>query len=442
MLRNHRGPSTPVSTSGGPVSTARRRIVGSHKIMGPNKIVTAAVGILLLAATLVGCTPPDVSSLPGRDAPVSDGETASATPTAEPFAATISVDDKASDVPVDTLLTVSADSGTITQVKVSGAGTDSKGKKVSTTVPGRLGSDGTWKASERLDPDTKYTVTATGQPGDGAEATVTSTFSTAHLSLDEQIYTSIVNQEDSTYGVAMPVVVIFDLPVTDRKAVEKQLSVKTTPEQTGSWGWVSDTEVHWRPKEYFTPGTKVTVTANLNGVDVGGDQYGQNSAETTFVISDKSRITKVDLKKDVLTQYVNGKVVATVPVSGGKPGSETRSGTKVVMEKLAETRMASETVGIANNSADGYDLMVKYAMRITTSGEFLHAAPWNAAYFGNTNASHGCVGMGTADGKELFGIIQVGDPVVVTGTSRKLDDGNGYTDWNVSWDEWQSRSAL
>jgi len=100
--------------------------------------------------------------------------------------------------------------------------------------------------------------------------------------------------------------------------------------------------------------------------------------------------------------------------------------------------MTNEMIG-AN---EAYDLQVKYAMRITWSGEFLHAAPWNAANLGVANASHGCVGMSTSNAAWLFGKVKVGDPVVTTGSSRGLEKGNGYTDWDVSWSTYKAGSAL
>lgn len=403
--------------------------------------------VALTAALLVGvlgaCAPTGAGLLP-----VSAGRPAT---TPAPLQITTNLPEGATDVPVDTLVTVAASAGKLAQVTVTAAGATpsatpsagakQKGEEVSQSISGAMRSDGTWTATERLEPGTVYTVTASGTNASGQESTTTSTFTTAELTLKQQIHVSMVNQSGSTYGVAMPVVVQFDLPVSDRAAFEKQLSITTTPVQQGSWGWVSDREVQWRSATYLQPGTKVSVKADLNGVNAGDGRYGQNSASADFAIG-RSRVTKVDLAAKQLTQLVDGQQVLSIPVSGGRPDSQTRSGTKVVMEKLAQTRMASETVGIANDSSDGYDLQVKYAIRMTTSGEFLHAAPWNAANFGRKNASHGCVGMSTANAKALFNTVQVGDPIVVTGTNRALDAGNGWTAWNESWEKWQTRSAL
>ena len=144
-----------------------------------------------------------------------------------------------------------------------------------------------------------------------------------------------------------------------------------------------------------------------------------------------------------MTVSVNGADVKTIPITGGKAGFETRSGTKVIMEKFQQLRMDANTIGIEPGDPNYYDIPdVKFAMRETNSGEFLHAAPWSVGSQGKANVSHGCIGMSTANAQWLFGIAKVGDPVVVTGTNRGLEAGNGWTDWNVSYDKWKSGSAL
>jgi hypothetical protein len=42
----------------------------------------------------------------------------------------------------------------------------------------------------------------------------------------------------------------------------------------------------------------------------------------------------------------------------------------------------------------------------------------------------------------LFNNTHVGDVIKVVGSPRTLEPGNGYTDWNVSWDKWLEGSAL
>jgi lipoprotein-anchoring transpeptidase ErfK/SrfK len=132
-----------------------------------------------------------------------------------------------------------------------------------------------------------------------------------------------------------------------------------------------------------------------------------------------------------------------VPITTGKPGFVTRSGTKVIIEKFPHKRMNSETIGIDPNGPNGYNIgNVQWAMRVTYSGEFLHAAPWSEAYQGHSNVSHGCTGMSTANADWLYHMTRRGDVVVTTGTSRQMTLDNGYGDWNEPFSTYAQGSAL
>jgi lipoprotein-anchoring transpeptidase ErfK/SrfK len=154
-------------------------------------------------------------------------------------------------------------------------------------------------------------------------------------------------------------------------------------------------------------------------------------------------ISKVNAQTHQMKTFINGNLVKTTPITTGKPGHTTRSGVKVIIEKFRQKRMNSETVGIDPNSADGYDIDdVEYAMRVTFSGEFLHAAPWSVADQGHANVSHGCTGMSTADAKWIYDRSKRGDVVEYTGTDRQMTLTNGYGDWNASFASWKAGSAL
>ena len=362
----------------------------------------------------------------------------SSTPTPDPVVLTPSVEDGAKNVKVSTVVSVKAANGTVGKVKLSYAGKDSKGKAISGTVDGAMAKDKTaWTASERLEPSATYTMSVTGTNPEGTAVTTTSSFKTQALTLKQQTFAQLQPLKGSNVGVGMPVILTFDVPVKNRKEFEKHLSVTSSPKQEGSWSWFSDTEVHFRPKKYWKSGTTVTATADLNGLDAGNGIYGQNSTSTSFKVG-RSLITKINLDTKRAKVYIDGDLERTIPISAGKSGWTTRSGTKLIMEKLPVTRMTNQMIG----ADEAYDLQVKYAMRITWSGEFLHAAPWNSANLGRVNASHGCVGMSTSNAAWLFNRVQVGDPVVTTGSNRGLEKGNGYTDWDVSWSQYQKGSAL
>jgi len=56
--------------------------------------------------------------------------------------------------------------------------------------------------------------------------------------------------------------------------------------QAGSWHWLNGNEAHWRPKEYWQAGTKVSVDVDINGVDAGGGIYGQEDRRLEFHVGD------------------------------------------------------------------------------------------------------------------------------------------------------------
>ena len=339
-------------------------------------------------------------------------------------------------VPVDKLVKLTAAEGSLTDVIVRTA----NGR---TRIPGELSEDGSsWEASSRLEPGTTYRIKATAEDADGQTLQFARTFSTDDLSLDQQTYPSLLPADGDTVGVAMPVILRFDVPVTDKAGFERHLRVKTTPVQRGSWHWISDNEVHWRPKSYWQPGTKVDVDADINSVAAGNGVYGQEDRSTSFTIGD-AVVMRVDVAAHQMKVLRNGTLLRTIPISAGKPGFTTRSGTKVIVEKFRYKRMNAATTGISEDDPEYYDLEnVEYAQRVTYSGEFIHAAPWSVGSQGYANVSHGCVGMSTSNAGWLYGLTKIGDPVEVTGTDRHMDLTNGYGDWNVSYREYRLGSAL
>ncbi|MEO9324749.1 Ig-like domain-containing protein [Nocardioides sp. C4-1] len=339
----------------------------------------------------------------------------------------------ASDVPVSTLVKVSTASGELTDVSVTSADGE---------LPGAVSDDGlTWTASDRLEPGVAYTLKATADEN-GATTQLRRKFTAQALTLDEQTYPSVAPLQGETVGVGMPVVVSFDLPVTDKAAFERNMTVTSTPAQPGSWHWLNDNTVHWRPKSYWQPGTKVSVAVDVNGVDAGNGIYGQENRDVDFTIG-KAHIYQVNAQTHEMKVFENGKLLRTLPITTGKEGFTTRSGTKVIMEKFASKRMNSETVGIPQGSSESYDIdNVQWAMRLTSSGEFIHAAPWSVGSQGNANVSHGCTGMSTADADWLYRMSVRGDVVEYTGTDRPMTLDNGYGDWNVGFKEYSDGSAL
>jgi hypothetical protein len=142
------------------------------------------------------------------------------------------------------------------------------------------------------------------------------------------------NGDNTVYGVGMPIIVRFgtNVPQNARAAVQKRLFVKTDPPQEGVWHWISSnyhdpgSEVHFRPKVYWQPKTKISVRIATGGLPWGFDGiYGANDLTLDFSIAD-SFIMDVDNATKQMTVTQNGQVTQTIPVSLGKPSTPSSSG--------------------------------------------------------------------------------------------------------------------
>ncbi|MFL6061063.1 MAG: Ig-like domain-containing protein [Marmoricola sp.] len=311
-------------------------------------------------------------------------------------------------------------------------------------VAGTLSGDKTsWQSTGRLQPGVTYTVRGAANDAKGKEAVYSSRFHTQALALDHQTFPSFFPTEGATVGVGLPVIIHFDVPVTDHASFQKHITVTSKPAQAGGFHWISDTELHWRPAKYWKAGTQVTVNADVDSVPAGNGVYGQKSRTNHFTIG-RSQVLKVNTKTDQMKVVRDGKVIRTLPVTTGQqPEFTTRSGIKVIIEKDRRHDMNSETIGIDPNGPNGYNLKgVEFAMRLTYSGEFLHAAPWSVASQGHSNVSHGCTGMSTANAGWLYNSSMIGDPVEYTGTDKPMTLSNGIGDWNLPFKEYAQSAGL
>jgi lipoprotein-anchoring transpeptidase ErfK/SrfK len=337
----------------------------------------------------------------------------------------------ASDVELDTPVSVSVLNGKLTEVSVTTADGEKLAGKLNPTSSG-------WTSSDGLSEDAKYTVTATAVDSDGLATQASKSFTTLNVSRSDILETNI-EPDGATVGIAMPIVIKFSDDVENKAAVEKKLSVVTSKPVEGAWRWFSDEEVHWRPRAYWPPNTNVQVHVDLKGVPSGDGAWGVKNKTKYFKIGN-AVIHKVNLDTYHMKSYVNGKLVKTIPVTGGQPGWRTRVGTKVILERRTNLHFTDEAI----DADDDYDLTSAYGVRVTWSGEFLHSADWSTYNHGRRNGSHGCVGMSTKNSKWVWENSKVGDPVEVVGGggSQMPVWGNGLGDWNMNYFKWREGSAL
>jgi lipoprotein-anchoring transpeptidase ErfK/SrfK len=329
--------------------------------------------------------------------------------------------------------------GTVVVTAASGAATPAPSRDLGpeprsgpAELPG-TGDASHWRSSAPLEPGTTYTVKATVVDAAGQRAVRRSTFTT--LSPSKVLKVGIGPLDGQTVGIGMPLALYLSSPVQDRAAFQSRLSVTTTPAVAGAWHWFSDTELHYRPQAYWPAGTKVAFAADVAAVVVGDGVWGVTPPTMSFKIGE-AHLSTVDAATHSMTVTAAGAVVRTMPVSTGRDKYPTDSGVHVVSEKEAQVVMDSATVGIPRNSPDGYYETVDWDVRISNSGEFVHAAPWSLDDQGHANVSHGCVNLSVDDGHWFYDFSVPGDVVTVVGTPKPLAPTNGYGDWNVPWSEW------
>ena len=322
-------------------------------------------------------------------------------------------------------------------------------------IAGQLSADrDSWKSAEVLGYGKDYTLTTTARAVDGKTVRKSAEFSTLAPAtmtmpyLDTTAGNSIT--AGATYGVGFVVNVHFDEAIRNRAAAEKTLTVTTAPAVVGSWYWLDDQDVRWRPRTFYAPGTKVTVKATVFGKDLGGGLYGQADTQTHFTIGQK-HVSIADDKTHHVKVYFGDKLVRDMPTSMGKGGTVhiaghtisywTQRGTYTVIGHDNPKIMDSRTYGLPLDKG-GYREPIYWATRISTDGVFLHELKSTIWAQGHRDESHGCLNLNTANSKWFYKTSRIGDVVEVvhTGGTPLQVAQNG--DWSLSWADWVKGSAL
>jgi lipoprotein-anchoring transpeptidase ErfK/SrfK len=387
-------------------------------------ILAALLGVLLLAVT--ACTGSGQAEEKG------DGGSGGGSEGPPPVELAISPGDGATDVATSGELKVTAEGGTLTRVSV----TDGKGR----TVPGELSGDATsWEPSEHLANDARYEVEAVGENPAGQERTQTAGFRTVAA---ESTFTTSWNIDDGQkVGVGMILSMTFDTPIEHPAVVADAVEITTEPEVEVRGHWFGEQRLDFRPEEYWEPGTEVTVSFRLRGVEGADGVYGTLHEDVSFTVG-RSQVSTVDAEALTMEVVRDGEPVRTVPVTTGAPGYETWNGKMVITEKYVEKRMNGDTVGYPGE----YDIPdVPHAMRLSDSGTFIHGNYWAYGAFGNENVSHGCVGLedvqgaydSSTPGAWFYEHSLIGDVVeVVNSNDAIIAPDNGLSGWNMNWSEW------
>ncbi|MFD5507940.1 Ig-like domain-containing protein [Streptomyces sp. NPDC059761] len=394
--------------------------------------VAAWAGLLggLAGCTASGGSPVEIQ-LPGK--PRSPDEAIRITP-----------DDNAKGVPAEGPLTVRVPEGRLERVVVTKV-EDAQEER----VPGSIAPDGlSWSPDAeggRLALAAKYTVDAVALDGHNRRQARHTTFTTY---VPEERFIGYFKPENrSTVGTGMIVSFNFNRSIANRGDVERAITITSKPPVQVVGHWFGKERLDFRPRQYWKPGTEVTITMKLRDVQGAPGSYGIQDKSVTFTVG-RSQVSLVDAEAHTMEVRREGKLVQTLPISAGAPKNTTYNGKMVVLEMFDVTRMNGQTVGFGGE----YDIPdVPHAIRLTTSGTFLHGNYWASPdTFGSTNTSHGCVGLrddkgGGSDTPAgwFFDRTLVGDVVeVVNSQDKTVAPNNGLGGWNMSWAHWVAGSAI
>ncbi|OBH78772.1 hypothetical protein A5681_06160 [Mycobacterium scrofulaceum] len=410
------------------------RILRDRRLLLAVLAVVALVGAVVIAASIGcfsgGCGHRSASSKSG------------------PAQVTITPGPDAHDVDPVAPVTVKADTGTLTDVKM----VNESGKSVQgVTTPDNT----VWKPTVPLGYGRTYTLTVTSRGPNGVVSTQVSSFSTVKPSNQTKVSFTATSEaalkDGGTYGVGTVIVAHFDEQIADRAAAERQLAVTTNPKVEGSWYWVDDQNAHWRPEHYYAPGTTVTAEAKIYGISLGNGLFGQDDTKVSFRIGD-AHVSIADDATHQVTVFNNGALVRTMPTSMGMGGTEnvggksislwTPPGTYTVLDKGNPVVMDSSTFGLPKNSRLGYRETINWATKISTDGIYLHELDATVWAQGHQDTSHGCLNLNADNAKWFYDFSVPGDVVEVRNSGGPPLTLAQNGDWTLSWDDWRKGSAL
>jgi lipoprotein-anchoring transpeptidase ErfK/SrfK len=380
----------------------------------------AAMLAVAVAVAMAACTP----ATPTKSRPADHAVEV----TAAPVVVRITPAVNATKVPVTAEIGTQVEHGQLRAVTVTRAGGG--------PIAGRMRDDGSaWVPSAPLGYHQTYTAVVDTLGADGRLVSTRTTFTTVPGPAGRPMSVSMNLTAGETYGVGMPVVVDFsaDIPSSRRAEVQRRLFVHSVPPQIGGWRWFTDRQVMYRPRDYWKPGTRLSVRAAVGGLQVGA-RYVEKDKAAAVTIGRDMRID-VTNSNHRLTVTQGGQVVKQYPISMGKPSTPSWSGHFVVMER--DYYVVFDTL----DQPGGYRIPVNYAERITWSGTFIHSAPWSVWAQGSRNVSHGCVNVAPRNAAWIYRNSLVGDPVSISGTPIHADAGNGWTVWDMSWTDFMSGSV-
>ncbi|HZC72164.1 MAG TPA: L,D-transpeptidase [Jatrophihabitans sp.] len=292
------------------------------------------------------------------------------------------------------------------------------------------------------------------QPPESASASSSASSKPAPPKHKRTVHVYSLNSDGAVYGIGMPIVLFFSPRPTNSTAFTKAVKVTVNGHPVnGAWFWEQPTadevhshtiEAHYRTQQYWPAHSHVHVKIPIGGLSAGKNLVYDNRLTSLDFHIGAAHISTVNAATHRMRVTSDGHFVKSIKVSLGAAATPTYSGTKVVMQKGEDTPGTNKLrpQGAVRMQGPGYDEIVDWSVRITRSGEYIHAAPWNGL-IGQTSTSNGCTNLFTDAAKWYYSFARVGDVAIYPHTDGKpMPSWDGFGDWNVSWPQWQQGGLL
>ena len=262
-----------------------------------------------------------------------------------------------------------------------------------------------------------------------------------------------------TYGVGMPIVAYFSKKITEARDFTKATTVTINGQPNAGWWYFESSamlqgypiEAHYRPAPttgatdpYWPAHATIHLAMNTQGVSAGAGLVFDDNLSLNMKTG-AANLSTVNCATEQMVVTSDGKVVHTMPTSCGAAKTPTYVGVKVVMQKgeqapgQSSLRPDGAVEMIGTSPSDHYDLIVPWSVRITQSGEYVHAASWNGGNIGRRSTSNGCTNLNTSDAEWFYNFAQIGDVLTYSETGgTTMPTWDGFGDWNVPLAAWET----
>lgn len=258
-----------------------------------------------------------------------------------------------------------------------------------------------------------------------------------------------------TYGIGMPIVVYFSAKITEARDFVAATTVKINgvvnkgfwyfersalnagyPLQGSFIPYQADVPSYYNGMQtLWPPNSTVEMAMDTKGVSAGRGLAFDDSLTLHMAIGD-AHISRVDCAAEQMVITDNGRPWHTYPVSCGAAATPTFNGIKVVLQKGEQDPATGKLrpIGTVMMSGPGYtDDPVPYSVRITNSGEYVHAASWNGRNIGIRSTSNGCTNLNPDNAIAFYNWAIIGDVVIHSNTGGgKMPSWDGFGQHNLT----------